>query len=48
MAKKDKIDPVTYEILSHRLFQIINEARMALMRVSGSTVVTEGGGYGRK
>ncbi|MDO8784748.1 MAG: hydantoinase B/oxoprolinase family protein, partial [Syntrophales bacterium] len=38
--KKD-IDPITYEILRHRLFSILQEGRYAMARVSGSPVATE-------
>lgn len=34
---------VEYEILSYRLYALVNEARQAIMRVSGSPVVAEGG-----
>lgn len=37
------IDPVRYEIFCHRLFQILEEGRLAMARVSGSPVVVEGG-----
>ncbi|MBI2874405.1 MAG: hydantoinase B/oxoprolinase family protein [Firmicutes bacterium] len=40
---KVKLDQVTYEILQHRMFQILMEARYGLMRVSGSPVVCETG-----
>jgi len=39
----DKLDPIEFDILSHRLYSIINEGRQAVMRVSGSPVVAEGG-----
>src|SRR3989304_9983492 len=39
----EKLDPVEFDILSHRLYSIINEGRQAVMRVSGSPVVSEGG-----
>jgi N-methylhydantoinase B/oxoprolinase/acetone carboxylase alpha subunit len=37
------LNDVEYEILSYRLYAIVNEARQAIMRVSGSPVVAEGG-----
>ncbi len=39
----EKLAPVEFDILSYRLYSIINEARQAVMRVSGSPVVAEGG-----
>lgn len=38
-----KLDPIEFDILSYRLYSIINEGRQAVMRVSGSPVVAEGG-----
>lgn len=43
MKQYEKLDPIEFDILSHRLYSIINEARQAVMRVSGSPVVAEGG-----
>ena len=37
----NKIDLITYEILRHRLFSILQEGRYAMARVSGSPVATE-------
>ncbi|MFC1979579.1 hydantoinase B/oxoprolinase family protein [Chloroflexota bacterium] len=39
----DRLDMIEFDILSYRLYAIINEGRQTLMRVSGSTVVAEGG-----
>lgn len=39
--KKEKVDPITYEILRHRLFSLLQEGRYAMARVSGSPVATE-------
>ena len=38
-----KLDPVQYEIFRHRLFNILEEGRIAVGMVSGSPVVVEGG-----
>jgi N-methylhydantoinase B len=38
-----EIDPVRYEVFRHRLFNILEEGRIALKMVSGSPVVVEGG-----
>ena len=38
-----EMDPVEYEIISHRIFKIIDNARLNIMRVSGSPIVCEGG-----
>ena len=38
-----KLSPVDFEILSYRINSIANEARQAILRVSGSPVVAEGG-----
>jgi len=38
-----KLSPVEFEILSHRIYSIMNEARQGVMRVSGSPVVCEAG-----
>lgn len=37
------LDPVQYEIFRHRLFNILEEGRIAVGMVSGSPVVVEGG-----
>lgn len=36
------VDPITFEILRHRLFQIVDEAIIALENVSGSPITNEG------
>jgi N-methylhydantoinase B len=36
------IDPVTFEIIRHRLFQVVDEAIIALENVSGSPITNEG------
>ncbi|OPY56621.1 MAG: Acetophenone carboxylase delta subunit [Pelotomaculum sp. PtaU1.Bin035] len=38
-----KLSPIEFEILSHRIYSIMNEARQGVMRVSGSPVVCEAG-----
>ncbi|MFC2013423.1 hydantoinase B/oxoprolinase family protein [Chloroflexota bacterium] len=38
-----QLDPVKYEIFRHRLFNILEEGRVAIKMVSGSSVVVEGG-----
>ncbi|MBI3076172.1 MAG: hydantoinase B/oxoprolinase family protein [Deltaproteobacteria bacterium] len=38
-----ELDPVRYEMFRHRLFQILEEGRVAMQSVSGSPVVVEGG-----
>ena len=38
-----RLSPVDFEILSYRMNSIANEARQAILRVSGSAVVAEGG-----
>lgn len=38
-----ELDPVRYEIYRHRLFNILEEGRIAMKMVSGSAVVVEGG-----
>ena len=37
------LDSIEFDILAYRLYSIINEGRQAVMRVSGSPVVAEGG-----
>ncbi|RLC29880.1 MAG: hypothetical protein DRH37_06595, partial [Deltaproteobacteria bacterium] len=41
MGAKENLDAITYEILRHRLFSILQEGRYAMARVSGSPVATE-------
>ncbi len=43
MREGVEISDVEYEILSYRLYSLVNEARQAIMRISGSPVVAEGG-----
>ena len=43
LRKYQKLSPVDFEILSYRMHSICNEARQAVLRVSGSPVVAEGG-----
>jgi N-methylhydantoinase B len=38
---RPRVDPVTFEVLRHRLWSINNEAAITLQRVSGSPVATE-------
>ncbi len=38
-----ELDPVKYEIFRHRLFHILEEGRSAMINVSGSPVIAEGG-----
>ncbi|MFC1938126.1 hydantoinase B/oxoprolinase family protein, partial [Chloroflexota bacterium] len=38
-----EIDPVRYEVFRHRLFNILEEGRIAIGMISGSPVVVEGG-----
>ncbi|MBI3075791.1 MAG: hydantoinase B/oxoprolinase family protein [Deltaproteobacteria bacterium] len=38
-----ELDPFRYEIFRHRLYQVLEEGRLAIHRVSGSPVVVEGG-----
>ena len=38
-----ELDPVQYEIFRHRLFNTLEEGRIAVGMVSGSPVVVEGG-----
>ncbi|MFQ5913389.1 MAG: hydantoinase B/oxoprolinase family protein [Nitrospinota bacterium] len=38
---RSRVDPVTFEVLRHRLWNLNNEAAIALKRVSGSPVATE-------
>jgi N-methylhydantoinase B len=43
VASYKRLSPVDFEILSYRMNSIANEARQAILRVSGSAVVAEGG-----
>lgn len=43
--EKKKLDPITYEILSHRLDQIVAEGYYTISHVSGSAIVTEVGDH---
>ena len=43
LAQYERLSPVDFEILSYRMNSIANEARQAVLRVSGSPVVAEGG-----
>jgi N-methylhydantoinase B len=43
VRKGGLVSDIEYEILSYRLYSLVNEARQAIMRVSGSPVVAEGG-----
>ena len=38
-----ELDPVKYEIFRHRLFNILEEGRGAMINISGSPVIAEGG-----
>ena len=40
-AKKQKIDPITYQVAKHKIWQTLWEGRYAMELVSGSVVVTE-------
>jgi len=39
----ERIDAIKYEIFTHRLWRILEEGRIAMKMVSGSSVVVEGG-----
>ena len=39
--KKTKLDPITYEVVSHKIWQTLWEGRATMELVSGSVVVTE-------
>jgi len=41
-TKIESVDPITFEIIRHRLFQIVDEAIIALENVSGSPITNEG------
>ena len=45
MENEKKLDPITFEILSHRVEQIVEEAYYTLSHVSGSAVVMEVGDH---
>ncbi|MDY6864054.1 MAG: hydantoinase B/oxoprolinase family protein [Thermodesulfobacteriota bacterium] len=36
-----QLDPITYEVIKHRIWQILWEGRVAMQKVSGSPVATE-------
>ena len=38
-----QLDPIKYEVFRHRLFNVLEEGRIAIRFVSGSPVVVEGG-----
>jgi len=40
-SSKHSLDPITFEVIRHRLWQITNEMGAALIHVSGSPVVTQ-------
>ncbi len=40
-----KVDPITFEILRHRLEEIVNEAYYTMARVSGNAIITEAGDH---
>jgi N-methylhydantoinase B len=42
MAATIKVDPITFEIVRHKLFQVVDEAIIALENVSGSPITNEG------
>ncbi len=42
-SKKEKIDPVRFEMFFHRLWAIGEEGRMTLQRVTASPIVSQGG-----
>ena len=39
------VDPITFEILRHRLEEIVNEAYYTMARVSGNAIITEAGDH---
>ena len=43
MGEYKELEPIEFDILSYRLYSIINQGRQAILRVSGSPVVAEGG-----
>ncbi len=42
----DKVGPIDFDIISHRLYSIINEGRQAVQRISGCPTVAEAGEAG--
>jgi len=40
-----RVDPITFEILRHRLEEIVNEAYYTMARVSGNAIITEAGDH---
>ena len=38
---RSKIDPITYEVVKHSIWQTLWEGRSTMEKVSGSVVVTE-------
>ena len=42
MASMTKVDPVTFEIIRHKLYSVMGEAIIALENVSGSPITNEG------
>ncbi len=43
--QSDRVDPITFEILRHRLEEIVNEAYYTMARVSGNAIITEAGDH---
>jgi N-methylhydantoinase B len=41
LEARPKLDPVTFEVLRHKLWQVADEMGTTLVRVSGSPIVTE-------
>ncbi len=39
----ENLDPIKYEMFRHRLFNVLEEGRITMARVSGSPVISEGG-----
>jgi N-methylhydantoinase B len=44
-TRRKALDPVTFEILRHRLWSIVDEAASTIKRMSGSPVATEAGDF---
>src|ERR1700722_20521399 len=42
MTKGPTMDPVTFSIIRHRLFRVVEEAVITLKHVSGSAITNEG------
>ena len=42
MASATTVDPVTFEIIRHKLYGVMDEAIIALENVSGSPITNEG------